>query len=196
MPTPFYSLPVGARIVGALLDRGCTVVFRAHPNNYRYPEAREYVETIWAVLDDDRQRTGRAHRWGPAAEQDMDLKDCFNASDAMISDVSAVVTDYLQSQKPFAMVAVDTNSEQLVETAPVAVASYVLAGDLSNLAQTLDDLLVHDPLAERRADTRAYYLGDFDVEEPAQPFLRAARRVIDAPVQQPAHVGATVNLSR
>ena len=191
-----YSLPVGARIVGALLDRGCTVVFRAHPNNYRYREARECIETIWGVLEEDRERTGRAHRWGPAAEQDMDLKDCFNASDAMISDVSAVVTDYLQSQKPFAMVAVDSNSEQLVETAPVAVASYVLAGDLSNLTQTLDDLLVHDPLAERRAATRTYYLGDFDVEEPAQPFLRAARRVIDAPVQAPTPVRATVNLSR
>jgi hypothetical protein len=124
------------------------------------------------------------------AEKDMDLKDCFNASDAMISDVSAVVTDYLQSQKPFAMVAVDSNSEQLMETAPVAVASYVLAGDLTNLPETLDKLLGDDPLVHRRMETRAYYLGDFDAQDPAQPFLQAARRCIAQPTSVSAALSA------
>ena len=36
----------------------------------------------------------------------MTIEDCFNASDAMISDVSAVVSDYLHSGKPFAIVSV------------------------------------------------------------------------------------------
>ncbi len=181
-----YSLPVGDRIVRALLERGCTVVFRAHPTNYRYAEARRYIEGIWAMLEEDQKQTGRPHRWGRVAERDMDLKDCFNASDAMISDVSAVVTDYLQSQKPFAMVAVDSNSEQLMETAPVAVASYVLAGDLTNLPQTLEQLLGDDPLVQRRMETRAYYLGEFDAQDPAQPFLQAARRCIAQPTSVPA----------
>ena len=57
-----------------------------------------------AVLEADRARTGRAHQWGRAAEMEMSIEDCFNASDAMIADVSAVVTDYLQSNKPFGIV--------------------------------------------------------------------------------------------
>ena len=35
-----YSLPVGRQIVEALLARGARVIFRAHPFNYRYAEAR------------------------------------------------------------------------------------------------------------------------------------------------------------
>ena len=126
----------------------------------------------------------------------MDLKDCFNASDAMISDVSAVVTDYLQSQKPFAMVAVDSNSDQLMETAPVAVASYVLAGDLSNLVGHAGPAPGDDPLAGRRADTRAYYLGDFDPTDPARPFLEAARRCIAQPTSVPAALSSPAEVVR
>ena len=176
-----YSLPEGARIVEALLARGCTVIFRAHPLNYEYAEARRYIEAIWALLEADRDATGRVHLWGPPAEQTMDVKDCFNASDAMISDVSAIVTDYLQSQKPFSIVAAESNSEKLVAQAPVAVAAYVLAGDLNNLEQVLDDLLRVDPLAPQRARTRDYYLGDFAAGDPAAPFLDAVRRHLDAP---------------
>lgn len=182
--TRFYSLPQGARIVRALLDRGCTVVFRAHPLNHQFPDARELMSEIHALLDEDRARTGRDHRFGDDAEKTMDVKDCFNASDAMISDVSAVVTDYLQSQKPFAMVAAESNSEKLIREAPVAVASYPLMGDLSNLDEVLDNLLRHDPLERQREATRDYYLGDFDVDDPAQPFLRAARRQIDEPTPE------------
>ena len=35
-----YSLPVGKRIVEQALQRGARVIFRAHPFNYRYADAR------------------------------------------------------------------------------------------------------------------------------------------------------------
>ena len=40
-----YSLPVGVPIVQALLDRGCRVIFRAHPLNYRSPPASSSSRT-------------------------------------------------------------------------------------------------------------------------------------------------------
>ena len=57
----------------------------------------------------------------------------------MISDVSAVVSDYLHSDKPFAMVSVGRTPEQLVRDAPAARAAYVIEDDLANLEPVLDD---------------------------------------------------------
>ncbi|WP_375432129.1 CDP-glycerol glycerophosphotransferase family protein [uncultured Friedmanniella sp.] len=182
--TRVYSLPLGQQIVQALLDRGVRVVFRAHPFNYRYPDSRELIARIGAMLDGDRWRTGREHLWGDAAERELTVEDCFNLSDAMVSDVSAVVSDYLHSGKPFAMVSVGRTREELVVQAPAARAAYVLDEDLSNLSEVLDDLLVTDPLVATRDATRVYYLGEFDHDRYAEGFLDEARRVIGSPPQQ------------
>jgi CDP-glycerol glycerophosphotransferase (TagB/SpsB family) len=178
--TRVYSLPVGRQIVEQLLAHGARVIFRAHPFNYRSPDDQKMISDIGAMLDADREVSGRQHLWGPAAEQEMSVEDCFNASDAMVSDVSAVVSDYLHSDKPFAMVSVGRTPQQLLVDAPAARAAYVIKDDLSNLAQMCDDLLGADPLAAVRNETKIYYLGDFPDENYADGFLFAAREVIDA----------------
>jgi CDP-glycerol glycerophosphotransferase (TagB/SpsB family) len=174
-----YSLPVGVPIVQALLDRGCRVIFRAHPLNYNRAVGTELVAEVSALLAADAASTGREHIWGAAAEVEMSLPECFNLSDAMIADVSAVVSDYLFSSKPFAVVAMGSTSERLVETAPVAAAAYIISESLEDLDESLQNLLVDDPLAEQRRSTRTYYLGNFDSADYAEGFLRAARRQID-----------------
>jgi CDP-glycerol glycerophosphotransferase (TagB/SpsB family) len=184
-----YSLPVGRQIVEQLLAHNARVIFRAHPFNYRYPDAEKMIADIGAVLDADREVSGREHLWGPAAEQEMSVEDCFNASDAMVSDVSAVVSDYLHSDKPFAMVSVGRAPEQLLVDAPAARAAYVIRDDLSNLVEVCKDLLGADPLASVRNETKIYYLGDFPDENYADGFLLAAREVINAGRRTPAEVG-------
>lgn len=116
----------------------------------------------------------------------MTIEDCFNASDAMISDVSAVVSDYLQSAKPFSIVSVGRTPDELLVEVPAAEAAYVLREDLSNLDEVLDHLLHHDPLRTVRDETRVYYLGDFPAQTYADGFIDAAHTVIDAPTVQHA----------
>ncbi|WP_152364009.1 CDP-glycerol glycerophosphotransferase family protein [Microlunatus speluncae] len=174
--TRVYSLPVGEQIVEALLRRGLRVIFRAHPFNYRYPAAVELIKKIQARLAAD---PGADHLWGSAAEQELTVEDCFNASDAMISDVSAVVSDYLHSDKPFAIVSVGRTPEDLLRDAPAARAAYVIEDDLANLEPALDDLLGADPRSPERSATRVYYLGDFPADRYADGFLDRARAVID-----------------
>ena len=175
--TLLHSLPKGDRIVAALLEQGATVIFRPHAFSRQFPEDATAIERIHRLLAADAQVSGRAHLWGDAAETDRTIVDCMNRSDAMISDVSSVVSDYLFSGKPFAMVAVPSEPERFVADYPVAKAAYVIRGDLGNLSTTLDTMLRDDPLAARRAATRVDYLGNFPPESYASAFVEAVRSV-------------------
>ena len=72
----------------------------------------------------------------------------------MVSDVSSVVSDYLFSSKPFAMIAVPAEPEAFVAEYPIARASYVIRADLADLDAQLEKMLGLDPLAGQR-DIRA-----------------------------------------
>lgn len=176
--TNYSSLPVGVAIVRALLERGCRVVFRPHPYSDRSPELREACREIRELLAADAAASGREHLFGPVAEDEMSVMDCFNAADAMISDVSAVVGDFLHSGKPLAMVSPRTGAEEFVELFPMARAAYVLVvdeGEIRDLHGTLDDLLTTDPLHDERLRWATYYLGDIPREHYADRFVEVAR---------------------
>ena len=174
----YSSLLSGTKIVQNLLDRGCTVVFRPHPYCYRTKTYRQACVAIKKMLRADAEITGREHLCGYVAEKEMSIVDCFNASDAMISDVSSVVGDYLFSRKPLAMVSTRHTREEFRSEFPMARAAYVLdaTGEaLGNLDEMLEDLLVEDPLAQTRASLATYYLGDIPREDYAQRFIDVAR---------------------
>ncbi|GAA2516199.1 CDP-glycerol glycerophosphotransferase family protein [Rarobacter incanus] len=178
--TDVYSLPVAAALIERLLQRNVRVIFRAHPLNYTKPVACGLIEDVQEVLARDAGETGREHLWGRTAESDMSIVDCFNASDAMICDISAVISDYLQSVKPFAVMAMGASREELLAKVPAAQSGYVVDGSLNNLDEILDQLLGPDPLASDRVAMRKYYLGDYPPENYANHFLDEARRLIDA----------------
>lgn len=177
----YSSLPAGPVIVQALLDRGCTVVFRPHPYARRHKANAEACDRIIALLEADAKETGRAHVFGTAAEDAMSVTDCFNAADAMISDVSSVVSDFLSSGKPFAMGAVSARGDAFVEEFPLASAAYVfdvVAGDAVGLADVLDDMLGDDSKASVRASVRDYYLTDAPPKQMAARFVEIARKYV------------------
>ncbi|MFI6326795.1 CDP-glycerol glycerophosphotransferase family protein [Micromonospora chersina] len=177
----YSSLLVGYDIIKALVARGCSVVFRPHPYSQRSAALAGECDRIRTLLAEDRRTNGRPHVFGAEAEVAMTVADCFNASDAMVSDVSSVVADYLYSEKPFAMVAVSTPAARFPEAFPLARAAYVIdahGGRLEGLDTALDDLLGSDPLAAARRDLKKYYLGDIPSDRYAQRFLDEASRYL------------------
>ncbi|MGW9193868.1 CDP-glycerol glycerophosphotransferase family protein [Micromonospora chersina] len=177
----YSSLLVGYDIIKALVARGCSVVFRPHPYSQRSAALARECDRIRTLLADDRRTNGRPHVFGAEAEVAMTVADCFNASDAMVSDVSSVVADYLYSEKPFVMVAVSAPAAQFAEAFPLARAAYVIdahGGRLQGLDTALDDLLGSDPLASTRRDLKKYYLGDIPSDRYAQRFLDEASRYL------------------
>lgn len=175
----YCSLPIAEDLIAALLDRSVTVIFRPHPYSSRNADTAALVAAVDAKLAEDSRRTGREHRWGAAATTELTLVQCFNRADAMIADVSAVVTDFLFAEKPFAITNMtgETDQEFLAEM-PLAKYGYVIRDDLHDLPQLLDDLLKIDPHRDERAAAKIYYLGPFPAEHYADAFVNEARRYL------------------
>lgn len=174
----FSSLERGPQIVRALIDRGVTVVFRPHPLSYRWRIRKAVVKEIQQILREDRKVSGRKHRWGRKIDRMWTVADCANYSHALISDVSSVVSDFLQSRKPYVMTSMHVSVEEFRAEFSVAETAYVLLGDMSNLDEVLDDLLGEDPLAEARAERKRYVLGEFDGQESADAFAEFVRTLV------------------
>ncbi|HEX6076502.1 MAG TPA: CDP-glycerol glycerophosphotransferase family protein [Micromonosporaceae bacterium] len=174
----YSSLGIGEKILRGLLRRGITVILRPHPYTTRIPVAAQQLAKLEAMLAADAARTGRQHRWGKVSSADMSLLDCINAADAMITDVSAVASDWLYSEKPFASTDMQNEGERFVETFPLSRAAYIVDHKGSNVDEVLDELLGTDPLASIRRDMKTYYLGDFPSDHYVDAFLDEARRCI------------------
>ncbi|WNF26992.1 hypothetical protein RI138_09165 [Streptomyces sp. C11-1] len=90
------------------------------------------------------------------------LYDCFNQSDAMVSDISSVVSDFIASGKPYAVTDSAALGPEEFKRQNTAVRAAVI---LSNSAEELDELLaaVADPAADTQAQARrelkTYLLG-------------------------------------
>ncbi|MER6102057.1 hypothetical protein ABT115_06875 [Streptomyces sp. NPDC001832] len=92
----------------------------------------------------------------------MRLYDCFNESDAMVSDISSVVSDFIASGKPYAVTDSAGLGEDEFRRQNTAVRAAVI---LSNAATELDVLLAAvvepaaDTLAVDRRELKEYLLG-------------------------------------
>jgi CDP-Glycerol:Poly(glycerophosphate) glycerophosphotransferase len=174
------SLPIGTAIVAALLARNATVIFRPHPARRRLPESAAAIAAIHKLLRADAKATSRPHRWGAAAS-DPKFAELANAADAMVADVSGVVTDFMQSLKPFAMIATGDETDIFRVRFPSSHSAYVIEWDLSTLDGALDAMLGDDPLAPTRVERRGYYLGGYENGESARAFVRYLRSLAADP---------------
>ena len=189
--TNHCSLEIADRILTALLARGVTVIMRHHPLTTTNNQAAEHLAEAERILARDRAATGRRHIWGAQAGEGQ-FVDWVNRADVMIADISSVVSDFLFSEKPFAVTDMLGARDELLAQAPIVRGSYVVDADAGNINDVLDHLLGDDPLAEIRRQVKTYYLGDFPAEGYADAFVREARRVLARPTMGEITEGASV----
>ncbi len=169
------SLAVADTIVQGLLDRNCTVIFRRHFAGQNHAEAEAMIARVNALLADDSARTDRPHRWGADA-MEQPLIEAFNSADALVSDVSGIVVDFMASQKPLVMYAAQYADPHAFRHAhPTAAAAYVIDRDLRLLDDALNSALGEDPLAATRAEHADYFLGGPERSDPAKRFMDLVR---------------------
>lgn len=176
--TNHSSLPIAGAIVAALLDRGATVILRHHPYSERNRADAARLAAVHRLLAADAAATGRRHRWGAVATRRLSLVDCFNQSDALICDVSSVASEYLHSEKPFAITDMAGHGDGFASDFPLAGVGYVIDQRAGNLPDVLDRLLKTDPSRADRRRARTHYLGDIPRDRYAEAFVTEARRYL------------------
>lgn len=177
--TNYSSLGQGVKIVKALLARGATIILRPHPFVSRNPASVAQLAKVEALLTEDAAKTGRKHLFGTVTSRDMDHVDCFNRADAMISDVSGVASDWLYSERPFAITDMHDRGETFTEDFPLAKVAYVLDKKMTRLEAVLDDLLGEDPKRADRLAAKTYYLGDFPADRYSEAFTDEIVRIVE-----------------
>ncbi|MEU0244734.1 hypothetical protein ABZ192_10440 [Streptomyces sp. NPDC006235] len=95
------------------------------------------------------------------------LYDCFNVSDAMVSDISSVVSDFIASGKPYAVTdSAEVGAEEFKRNNTAVRAAVILSNSADGLGELLSAVRdpAADPLAEDRKELKQYLLGP---DEPA-----------------------------
>ncbi|MCX2925450.1 hypothetical protein [Streptomyces sp. NEAU-W12] len=90
------------------------------------------------------------------------LYDCFNVSDAMVSDISSVVSDFIASGKPYAVTdSAGLGAEEFKRQNTAVRAAVILSNDAAGLAELLEAVRSPeaDPLAGERGELKRYLLG-------------------------------------
>ncbi|CAM5383439.1 hypothetical protein GCM10010266_06630 [Streptomyces griseomycini] len=90
------------------------------------------------------------------------LYDCFNVSDAMVSDISSVVSDFIASGKPYAVTdSAGLGAEEFRRQNTAVRAAVILSNGATELGGLLDAVRdpAADPLAEDRRELKRYLLG-------------------------------------
>ena len=147
---------LGRSIVEELIaTSGVRVVYKPHPlTGTVTPAARAANEEIVSLIS----ATGAPHL---AVLDDTPLYDCFNSSDALISDISSVVSDYLRSDKPYFVTNATGRPDKEFRTEnPSAGAAYLIGPGGAGLKDGLINARGRDTLAAARRRTSRYVLGD------------------------------------
>lgn len=106
------------------------------------------------------------------------LFDCFNQTDLLISDVSSVVSDFVQSQRPYVV----ANPSGLPEDEfrreyPTSRGAYLLSRDCGELEKIVTVTRAgDDPMTEARRELKTYLLGPAE-ENPMERFREEIGRL-------------------
>ncbi|MFC8533302.1 hypothetical protein ACFUJY_05005 [Streptomyces sp. NPDC057249] len=117
----------------------------------------QWHETFWE------SRGGERHQ--VVTGQLPSLYSCFNEADLLISDISSVVSDFVASEKPYAVSnPSDMDPELFKQLNPAASAAYILGPSCDELPLCVDAARSggRDRLAQHREILKRYLLGDGD----------------------------------
>ncbi|WP_417218656.1 CDP-glycerol glycerophosphotransferase family protein [Arthrobacter sp.] len=161
--TSLSSLAFAQPFIADLITRGIRVLFRPHPFSQAGSTDAVHVAAIDAQLAAD----GGAHM-GSKVTSSMSLIDLFNVSDAMVTDVSSVLIDYLAAEKPVAVL-ISTGSVPGENPKPHSSMASEAASRYPSIrhayladsptADAWKQMLTSDFKRESRERAAAYYLG-------------------------------------
>ncbi|NYT95525.1 CDP-glycerol glycerophosphotransferase family protein [Salinispora sp. H7-4] len=167
---PYHTslMLMGERIVRDLLEirPAVRLIYKPHPlTGSRSKEAeavhKRMVGLIRAAGGDPAATSLDGSRHLVVTGRVPALYDCFNQTDLLISDVSSVVSDFVQSQRPYVVANPGgLPDDEFRQENPTARAAYLLSSDCGELEKILGLTRAgDDPMAEARRELKTYLLG-------------------------------------
>lgn len=183
----YSSVDIAEELLQSILARNeYRLLIKLHPYTNKDPIFREIVPRLRALLEKFSQEQQVEHVLLDVTNPSLSLFECFNQSDALISDISSVVSDYLYSEKPFCLIDRMNHGEEMVKHFPTARVAYRLDASLSQLDACLEELFVRDSKKQERLEFRKYALGDFSEKKYSDRFRKVAHALIHrSPPEQP-----------
>lgn len=159
-PNHSSIVTMGVAIVRTLLaTEGVRVLFKPHPRTGSVDPAAGLARDQIAELLSDPLSTHEA-----VLADERSLYDCFDQADALVSDVSSVVSDFLASEKPYFVAnGADLPAAEFRERYASAGGAYLVGPGADGLAAGLADARSADSMALERRQVRTYLLGPADV---------------------------------
>ncbi|MGW1954737.1 hypothetical protein ACWCPI_18625 [Streptomyces sp. NPDC001920] len=143
----------------------------------------EEIARLRAEWNDAYWRSFGSHEHRVITGAEPRLYDCFNVSDAMVSDISSVVSDFIASGKPYAVTdSAEVGVEEFKRQNTAVRAATILSNSATELGELLDAVRnpAADPLAEDRKDLKRYLLGPDEPTSIAQFNTAVANLAIKA----------------
>lgn len=174
---------MGERIVSGVLAANVRLIYKPHPlTGTRWNKARAANDRIINLIRaaggevDVNSLDGDAHL--VVTGRVPALFDCFNVTDLLISDVSSVVSDFVQSQRPYVVAnPASLPEDEFRSSYPTSRAAYLLSADCGELGKILDLAQAgDDPMTAARRELKEYLLGP-DEPSPMDRFRAEIERL-------------------
>lgn len=159
---------VGATIVQKLIeaDPPVRVVYKPHPfTGQRDAKYRAVHARIVRLIANANLANGTGHRVIGRGPNEPTINDCFNEASALISDISSVVSDFLASEKPYAVFNHTGSTEaDFVTEFPSTGAATIIHRDGTGIEEFIRVVTgeSQDSKAEARSALATYLLGTPD----------------------------------
>ncbi|MEV7330478.1 CDP-glycerol glycerophosphotransferase family protein [Micromonospora sp. NPDC093244] len=184
---PYHTSLVlmGERIVKGLLATNPRVrlIYKPHPlTGSRSTAARSVHERIVGAIRAAGGNPNASSLDGTAhlviTGRTPALFDCFNQTDLLVSDVSSVVSDFVQSQRPYVVAnPAGLPEDEFRREFPTTRAAYLLSKDCGELEKIVSVTRAgDDPMTEARRELKTYLLGPAE-ENPMDRFQEEIARL-------------------
>ncbi len=162
----------GKKIIDTILsDEQYYLIYKPHPNLGAYDEnVLKIHHTMLKKIED--------HKYAITIT-DQDVNNIYPIVDFAIFDMSSIMTDYLNVDKPFILADVFDPLVHKVEDYNVLKGCNSLTlANIDNLLTIIDNEISNDPMKEKRVEVKELYLGNYKKGESIQEFIESVSNII------------------
>ena len=162
----------GEKIVNQIIDsKKYFFIYKPHPNlGGNDPEVLRIHKKILAKIEKSKNSIMIDYE---------DVNNIYPLVDFAIFDMSSIMTDYLNVDKPFMLADVFKPDVHNVSDYNVLKGCNRLTLDnIDNLLETIEDEITNDPMKTKRVDVKKLYLGEYKKGESIEKFISSVSDVI------------------